>query len=366
MNVFISSVIGGMEEYRDAAADAASVLGHNVVRAEDFGASPSTPRVACLDAVRNSDAVVLILGSRYGDVQESGLSATHEEYREARDSHPVLVMVKDTEFEPRQRQFIDGVQDWNSGKYTQSFSTSSELKDAVTRALYELALFQATGSPDADEILERGLDNLEEEDGYSTGPRLAVVIASGPVQNVVRPAELESPDLKRSALKAALFGSTPIFTHEAGTKTKIDGEVLTLEQKGRNAWIQEDGTIDLLADLPRSSKGMNAVIEEDVQELIEAFIGFAVDVLDHLDETHRLSHSVVVANLLHISKAPWRTRQEHASNPNMITIPWGWMGNSKVETVYLTPPDKPRVALRPSASDIAEDLMVMLRRQLLD
>lgn len=371
MKVFISSVIDGMEDYRDAAAHAIGVLGHRVIRAEDLHASPATPRIACLEAVRHSDAVVLILGGRYGSVQESGLSATHEEYSEARDTRPVIVMVQEgIDFEPQQRQFIDEVQNWNSGKYTQSFSTSSELKDVVTRALYELALFQATGSPDADEILERALGNLEEEDGYySNGPRLAVAIASGPVQNVVRPAELESPDLEQSVLRAALFGSTPIFTHEAGTKTEIEGEMLTLKQNGRNAWIQEDGTIDLLADLPHSTYGMNAIFEEDVRESIESFIGFAVDVLDHLDETHRLSRSVVVANLLHGSHFHWRTRQEHASNPNTITIPLGRMGNfkvEKVEPVYLTPPDKPRVALRPSASDIAEDLTVLLRRQLLD
>lgn len=367
MKVFISSVIGGMEELRDAADDAVSVLRHSVVRAEDFGASATSPRVACLDAVRNSDAVVLILGARYGDMQESGLSPTHEEYKEARDSRPVLVMVqKGADFEPRQRQFLDEVQDWNSGKYTQSFGTPPELKDAVTRALYDLALFQATGSPDADEIHERALDSLVEEDGYSRGSRLAVAIASGPVQNILRPAELESSDLRKIVLKAALFGTNPIFTHEAGTKTEIDNEALMLDQDGRTIWIQEDGTIDQVSDLRRTNSGLNEIIEEDVKESIEAFIGFAVDVLDQIDPTYRLSHSVVAANLLHVGGTSWRTRAEQARKPNAMTISWGIMSNPRVESVCLTPPDKPRSALRLSASDIAEDLMVLLRRQLSD
>ncbi len=368
MKVFISSVIGGMEKYRNAAADAISLLRHDVVRAEDFGASDSSPRIACLDAVRQSDAIVLILGERYGEVQMSGLSATHEEYREARDTRPVLVMVQNgTEFEHRQQEFVDEVQDWNSGNYTQSFGTPPELKDGVTRALHELELSLAKGSVDSDEMLERAIGSLEVEDGYShSSPRLVIALASGPSQTVLRPAELESSALQQALLKIALFGSDPIFTSEKGTNTAIDGEMLVFEQGGRCVCIQEDGTVDLAADLPRSNGVANAIIEEDVEESIESFIGFAVDVLDHVDETHRLSHSVVVANLLHVVYASWRTRSEHAKSPNMTTVSWRAMSNSKMDPVRLIPPDKPRSALRPSASEIAEDLMVLLRRQLTD
>ena len=368
LDVFISSVIGGMEEYRDAAADAIRVLGHNVVRAEDFGASPTTPRIACLDAVRKSDTVVLILGARYGQVQDSGLSATHEEYMEAREARPVLAMIQEgIEFDPKQRDLVDKVQDWNSGNYTQSFSTPSELKDAVTRALHRLTLSQVTGSPDLDEILERAINSLEDEGGYYLSvPRLAVAMASGSRQTVLRPAEMESFTLEQALLKIALFGSVPIFTTEKGTKAKIKNEALMLEQEGCNIWIQEDGTIDLLVDLPRNNTGLNVIIAEHVTEWIEAFLSFAIDALDEIDDTHRLSHSVVVANLLNVRNASWRTRAEHAQNLNTVTYSVGFMSNSKIEPVCLDPPDKPRSALRPSTSDIAEDLTVLLRRQLRD
>ena len=43
MEVFLSSVIGEFGDYREAAATAIRDLGHTVVRAEDFGASPGTP-----------------------------------------------------------------------------------------------------------------------------------------------------------------------------------------------------------------------------------------------------------------------------------------------------------------------------------
>src|SRR2546423_4923474 len=94
MKVFISSVISGFEAYREAAAHAARILGHEVVRAEDFGASPDSPQRACLAAVRAADTVLLLLGARYGDPQPSGLSPTHEEYREAREIRSVLAFVQ--------------------------------------------------------------------------------------------------------------------------------------------------------------------------------------------------------------------------------------------------------------------------------
>jgi Domain of unknown function (DUF4062) len=96
MKVFVSSVIRGFEPFREAAVEAVRVLGHEPVRAEDFGASPDSPQQACLAGVRASDAVVLLLGARYGARQASGRSATHEEYLEARERCPVLVFVQET------------------------------------------------------------------------------------------------------------------------------------------------------------------------------------------------------------------------------------------------------------------------------
>jgi Domain of unknown function (DUF4062) len=75
VRVFISSVIGGMEEYRLAAAAGIGALGHHAVRAEDFGASADSPQVACLRGVRESDVVALLIGSRYGVPQGSRLTS---------------------------------------------------------------------------------------------------------------------------------------------------------------------------------------------------------------------------------------------------------------------------------------------------
>ena len=64
--------------------------------AEDFGARPASPQVACLQGLRSADVVVLILRERYGAVPpRSKVSPTHEEYLEARDGKPILRFVQE-------------------------------------------------------------------------------------------------------------------------------------------------------------------------------------------------------------------------------------------------------------------------------
>ena len=121
MKVFISSLISGMEAERAAAKRAIEALRHEAVMAEDFGAQANSPQIACLTGLRKSDLVVLILGARYGDKQVSGLSATHEEYREARGRKPVLTFIQKGEVEGEQASLIDEAGSWESGLYRDPF-----------------------------------------------------------------------------------------------------------------------------------------------------------------------------------------------------------------------------------------------------
>jgi hypothetical protein len=137
MRVFISSVIGGFDEFRRAAAEAAEALGHEVIRAEDFAASPASPQVACLDGVRSADVVLVILGTRYGATQRSGKSPTHEEFDEATRNKPVFVFVQSkVEPEEAQARFISEARAWSSGHFTSTFVDANDLRNQVTRALH--------------------------------------------------------------------------------------------------------------------------------------------------------------------------------------------------------------------------------------
>ncbi len=152
VKVFISSIIGGFTEFREAARRAAEALGHQVIRAEDFPASSITPQQACLQGVREADVVLLIVGDRYGVVQPWGLSATHEEYREARERKPVMVFLgSGGQRKPAQQRFLDELEAWATGHFRTAFSSADELHNAVVRALHEHELAMSVGPVDEKE-----------------------------------------------------------------------------------------------------------------------------------------------------------------------------------------------------------------------
>ena len=176
MRVFISSVTTELEEFRDAAETAAKSLRYNVTKAEDFGAIDSSPQVPCLAGVRDADVVVLLLGERYGVPQESGLSATHEEYREAKELKPVLVLVQANEpLDRRQQEFVKEVQDWQTGSLVAYFSEFEYLRFyfEVKSALRYLELPQAVPSFDESEAIRRAREAVIREPLQSWETRTA-------------------------------------------------------------------------------------------------------------------------------------------------------------------------------------------------
>jgi hypothetical protein len=363
VKVFISSVVSGMEEYRDAAAKAARTLKHDVLRSEDFGASPTTPQRVCLAGVRAADVVLLLIGHRYGVPQASGLSPTHEEFRDAQERGTILVFVqKGLDREEPQEAFLREVQSWSSGLYTSSFTTAEDLRDAVTTALHELELARRAGPIDPTEMLSRAKGFLEGDRSGFGHATLRLVVVGGPVQQVLRPAELERPDLAREISQQALFGPAAIFETESGTKQEIRGDQLELRQERRSLSLDQLGTVSIQMpaeeDVERSH--LPVLVEEFISEQIEAALNFAGWLLDHVDPTHRLQEVAPVLSLSDAGYLGWRTRAENRRNPNTVSM---GIGTRDALTVHLRPATRRREALLKDAKKLAEDLIVLLRRE---
>ena len=303
------------------------------------------------------------MGGQYGASQSSGLSATHEEYREARERLPILVMVQDgVERQAEQNAFVREVQDWAQGHYTSSFAGADRLHDAVVRALHELELAHATGPVDPDEMLQRAIALLpEDRNGYTGNPRLALALSGGPLQTVLRPAQLEAPELRERLQQMALFGNTAVLTTRQGTETRIDQDTLVLEQQERSVAISETGSISFVSEIRAPTMGLQVIIEEEVSVIIACFLGFANAVLAHIDPVNRLSHVALVATILDTAHTAWRTRAEHAQSPNSVTM--NIFRDGTPERVHLSPPHRTRSALRLNAAELVEDLTVKLRRR---
>ena len=154
MKVFVSSIVGGYEDYRTAAKDAIEALGHEAVLMEaTHPSSPSPPRTECLREVEDSDVVVLLLGRCYGTPRASDKAPTHEEFDHARSlGKPVLVFVEDVnDREAAQDDFLEEIGGWEDGYSWKHYSTPTGLLTEVVKALTALAAKSATSSAAASE-----------------------------------------------------------------------------------------------------------------------------------------------------------------------------------------------------------------------
>jgi hypothetical protein len=369
MRIFISSLIGGFEEFRAVARSAIVALRHEPVVAEDFGAQTSSPQIACLQGLRSADLVVLILGGRYGFVQgSSGVSPTHEEYLEARGKKPILTFVQGgVDRDEQQAKFVSEVSEWQSGHFRASFATADELRDLVTRAIHDYQLANAAGPLDTGAVSAAALGLLPKarQNSQASAPTLHVSIAGGPIQRLLRPSELEAPSLADAIHQQALFVEPKLFSKSKGVDHSIDGSTLVLEQeRGARIRLGEDGS--LLLSLPlerteggrRNAFGLFAVIEEDVLRELAAAMAFGAWLLDKIDPTQRLTHVALAASIEASDHMGWRTQAEQDASPNSGTMR---MGSGQRPT---SSTDRPRAALRFQATELAEDLMVPLRRQM--
>jgi len=364
MKVFVSSLISSFEPYREAARAAIATLRHEPVMAEEFGAQPNSPQIACLAGLRSSDLVVLILGERYGPVQPgSGISATHEEYREARGRKPVIAFVQaDVTPDREQAAFIKEVQGWEGGLFRGQFKSPTDLQVGVTRALHDFELAKAVAPLDVNALIEHA-DALvapsDRSDSYGA-PILNFSLVGGPLQRILRPAEIEAKELTDALHQAALFGNARVFDATKGVATRIERGALVLEQdQGARVWVDEHASLKLrlLISQPQRSS-FSVLVEETVQEVLDRALGYSNWFLEHIDRTQRLTHVAVAAHIGGSNMLTWRTQREQDGSPNSMSL--GTSYGAVRQAVHVS---EPRAALRLNPARLVEDLLVPLRRQ---
>ena len=365
MKIFISSLIAGFAPFRDAARQAVLELNHEPVMAEDFGARPTSPQVACLDGLRNSGLVVLMLGEAYGTKQASGLSATHEEYREARDTKPVIAFVQEGVIrDADEAAFVTEVQGWSGGLFRGGFTTPDQLRGKIVRGIHEHELARASGPVNAEALLKAAVDLLPgQQRGYSSTDRhLSLAVAYGPEQAILRPSAIESPVLAERLEQLALFGPTQVFDRSNGSQHRIDrGQLVLFQSRDTEIRLHPQGHLRLTLSLPRERDAFGGVIEEDIAEVLSRGLTFAAAAIDHIDTTHRLTHVSLATSLSDAQFMAWRTRAEQASNSRSISYGTG-MGR-EAAPVHLTPPVRPRAAVTHDRQALVEDLVTLLRRE---
>jgi Domain of unknown function (DUF4062) len=137
--VFISSVMDELAAERRALAEALRGLGLRPVLFEDLGGRDETAQRAYLAGVAQADIYVGIIAERYGTMQPSGRSPTHEEYREAGGLGRRISVWSREPSAQRQgdaRDFLSEVQVFHT---TGRFGDSADLVAGVEARLREIA-----------------------------------------------------------------------------------------------------------------------------------------------------------------------------------------------------------------------------------
>ncbi|MFA4901588.1 MAG: DUF4062 domain-containing protein [Desulfobaccales bacterium] len=134
--VFVSSVMEGFREFRQAAKKGIIAAGAQPILIEDFPALAVSPRNACLDGVESSDIFIAIIGKRGGWTAPSGKLVVEEEYEEAlRRRLRILAFIHDVERDDEAQRFVTILSDYVGGVLRPTFRTPAELENAVEHAL---------------------------------------------------------------------------------------------------------------------------------------------------------------------------------------------------------------------------------------
>lgn len=300
--VFISSVVGGFEDVREAAATAVAELGLHPLRSEQLSADPVSSRRALLDRVAEAEYYLLLIGSRYGDAMAGEFAPTEDEYNEAvRLSKPILVLVQETELEPLQREFLERIRgSWGEGVFYGTFTSAADVGAKVVAALTRQRAVVAEDAPSAQ---ARALELAagDQRSGWSQG--LGARVAFVPLQQttLLDAVALEEPTLPNDLI-GALRGAGAI-SQSVGIREEVTAAGIKLLPSQQHeqplATIEADGAITVSGSVAADGMLGGMVIDPGRLEELLANAGTAAKLIwDRIDTRGEVRQAAVVLAIL--------------------------------------------------------------------
>lgn len=336
--VFISSVVGGFEDVREAAAAAIEGMGLHPLRSEQLSAEPTPSRRALLDRVAEAEYYLLLIGERYGVTGAGGTSPTEDEYAEAvRLGKPIFVLVQEVELESDQQRFLERIRgSWGEGVFYGTFAGAADIGAKVVAALSRQRSANAEDGPAA-QARARELAGAEERGGWGRGLRARIAFAPLRQTTLLDPVALEAPGLANDLIAALRSGGA--IDQSVGVVGEVSSAGVRLaptEQVGEPlAAVDVDGCVTISGDV--ASEGMlgGMVIDpERLGSLLSGAGAAAKLVWERIDDRSEIRQVAVCAAVLDASYAAYGS-STHSSVP---------MGGS-IPAVVLAP-DPPLIAPR--------------------
>ncbi len=233
--VFVSSVIEGFAEYRQAARNGIEQAGgEGVLVNEDFPSQASSSRNTCLDAIDSCDVFLLVLGGRGGWKTPSGRLVVEEEFEHARARKlPVLVFLEDVPRDADGQRLAKSLSDYVDGNFRVEFSGASELRDQVERSLRAMVDTRNNRPMDHDPIAPHLLKPYR----FSDQTSLRFAVAPERVEEVFDPLDLASPGCVERMLEIGHSRDVRLFGYlYAKDAPRLEQDWLVIEQPLGNNW----------------------------------------------------------------------------------------------------------------------------------
>lgn len=287
--MFVSSVMKGFSPQRKAAQKAIESLRLTPVMAENFGAKPHSSQIACLEGVRASDIYVLVMGSRYGFVAQSGLSVTEEEFIEARSRGlPVLVFVQNVDREPKQQQFYERLGTYEAGYFIASFNEPNELQTKVTTALHDLIGQPGVALLAPAEAAAKVQTHLRTNRRGRQTLLTVIIIPARYGEEYVPLLRLGDESYQAEVAKLAMFGQSAIFQPQLGYRIADGPDYVEFTQENqrndiaKGLQVHTDGVLILRSTVEAEGNDANfslikqyVINQNQVQRRLESFFSFA-------------------------------------------------------------------------------------------
>lgn len=201
---------------------------------ETAAATEESPRRALLDRVASCDALVLLIGTEYGEPGARGVSPTEEEFNEAVENGiAVLPLVQDGAREPAQEDFLGRVRGrWEDGKLTAAFADSGDVGLAVVRALNDWRR-KRLGSDAESAAQARALElgqGDERRGGFVGGSKLRVVAVPALARPLVDAVALRDGSLVEDLAGAAR--ASRLAPQSRGIETTVGPNSIALQLTG--------------------------------------------------------------------------------------------------------------------------------------
>jgi hypothetical protein len=312
--VFVSSIMQGFNDCREAARLAILAAGGEPVMAEDFAITTASPRNACLDGVASSDVCIVVVGDRGGWTAPSGKLVVEEEYEEAKRQHKIVaVYVQNGARDGDADRLVKTLSDYVSGHFRATFDNCADLERVLRDKLP--AILAPLDLP----MTRNGVLGTKLREPYAVQQEttLRLVIVPERQEEVIDKLTIGTNEFAEDVLAIAHQRNVKLFDYRSAKSSRLERNVLVVEEHppsrysgapaARRIELSPDGVVVVDAVVSFSTTSADDIagttatfflVKGDVVAALSAAFGFAAELFEKIDpyKRHQRFHYAAVVS----------------------------------------------------------------------